>query len=335
MKSFRWAEPQSIEQAVALLAKGNGSAVLMAGGTDLLTEIKEGVASPEIVIDVKSIPGLDFVTREKGMLRIGAAASVAGLAADPEIEAGYPGLRQAALSLATPQLRHVGTVGGNLCQRPRCWYYRDAQAACRKKGGSRCFAFRGRNKYHAILGGGLCYAVCPSDLAPALISLDAQVVIASLRGDKTMPLAEFFVLPAKNVRRENILGVDEMLREVRLPSAGKGGKSVYVKLRERGTWDFALVSAAVKGTVSGKRVKDVRIVLGGVAPIPWRLAKAEASLQGKNLDERLIKEAVRSDLQEAKPLEENGYKTHLAEAAVSRALLALVEGIAGRTAAGF
>lgn len=334
MKNFRWAEPQTIEQAVALLAKGNGSAVLMAGGTDLLSEIKEGVVAPEIVIDVKSIRGMDSVMKEKGALRIGAAASVAGLAADAEIQAGYPGLRQAAESLATPQLRHVGTVGGNLCQRPRCWYYRDARMVCRKKGGSRCFALRGRNKYHAILGGGLCYAVCPSDLAPALISLDAQVVVASPRGDRTMPLAEFFVLPAKNVRRENILGADEMLREVRLPSPKKGEKSAYVKLRERGTWDFALVSAAVRGAVSGKSIKDIRVILGGAAPIPWRLAKAEASLQGRSLNERLIKEAVRADLQEAKALEENGYKAQLAEAAVSRALLALVESPDGRTAAG-
>ncbi len=324
MKNFKWAEPQTIEQAIALLTKGDGKAILMAGGTDLLSEIKEGVVAPEIVIDMKTIQGLAYVTKEKDTVRIGAATTVADLAADQAIKIDYPGLHQAALSLATPQLRQVGTVGGNLCQRPRCWYYRDVQVVCRKKGGSQCYAFRGRNKYHAIFGGGICYIVYPSDLAPILIALDAQAVIASPRGDKTMPLAEFYALPAKNVRRENVLAADELLREIRLPPAKKGEKSAYVKLRERGTWDFALVSAAVKGSVSGKSVKDVRIVLGGVAPVPWRLEKAEASVKGKSLSEGLIREAVGSDLQEAKPLEENGYKKQLVEAAVSRALLSLV-----------
>jgi xanthine dehydrogenase YagS FAD-binding subunit len=296
----------------------------MAGGTDLLSEIKEGVVAPEIVIDLKSIQGLAYVKKEKDGVRIGAAATVADLAADQAIGIDYPGLHQAALSLATPQLRHVGTVGGNLCQRPRCWYYRDVQVVCRKKGGSQCYALRGRNKYHAIFGGGICYIVFPSDLAPMLIALDALAVIGSPRGDKAIPLAEFYALPAKNVRRENVLAADELLREIRLPPAKKGEKSAYVKLRERGTWDFALVSAAVKATVSGKNVKDVRIVLGGVAPVPWRLEKTEASVKGKTLSEGLIREAVRADLQEAKPLEENGYKKQLVEVAVSRALLSLI-----------
>jgi len=324
MKNFKWAEPQTIEQAIALLAKADGKAVLMAGGTDLLSEIKEGVAGPETIIDLKTVQGLAYISKEKDAVRIGATTTVADLAADQAVKIDYPGLHQAAVSLATPQLRHIGTVGGNLCQRPRCWYYRDVQVVCRKKGGSQCYAFRGRNKYHAIFGGGICYIVYPSDLAPALITLDAQAVIASPRGDKTIPLAEFYALPAKNVRRENVLAADEMLREIKLPPAKKGEKSAYLKLRERGTWDFALVSAAVKGAVSGKSVKNVRIVLGGVAPVPWRLEKTEASVNGKALSEGLIREAVRADLQEAKPLEENGYKMPLVETAVYRALLSLV-----------
>jgi xanthine dehydrogenase YagS FAD-binding subunit len=324
MKNFKWAEPQTIEQAIALLAKGDGKTVLMAGGTDLLTEIKEGVVGPETVVDLKAVQGLAFITKEKDAVRIGAMTTVADLAADPSIKLDYPLLHQAALSLATPQLRHVGTVGGNLCQRPRCWYYRDVQVVCRKKGGSQCYALRGRNKYHAIFGGGICSIVHPSDLAPALVALDAQAVIGSPRGDKTVPLAEFFALPAKNVRRENVLAADELLREIRIPPAKKGEKSAYVKLRERGTWDFALVSSAVKGTVSGKTVRDVRVILGGAAPVPWRLGKTEASVNGKPLSEGLIREAVRIDLQEARPLEDNGYKPQLVETAVSRALLSLV-----------
>ncbi len=324
MKNFKLAEPQTIEQALALISKAGEKMFLMSGGTDLLTEIKEGVLEPDIVIDLKTIQGLSFIKKEKDGVHIGALTTVADLASDPLIRQEYAGLHEAALSVATPQIRNVGTVGGNLCQRPRCWYYRDSQVACRKKGGSQCFASRGRNKYHAIFGGGMCYIVYPSDLAPALISFDAQVTISSPRGEKTMPLANFYVLPSKNVRRENVLGLDEILREVKIPLAKKEDKSTYVKLKERGTWDFALVSAAVKGTVSGKGFSDLKIVLGGVAPIPWRLEKVEDALRKKKVSEALIKDASRAALEEAKPLEENDYKKQLVEAVISRSVMSLV-----------
>ena len=326
MKNFEWTEPKTIEQALARLAKANGKAVLMAGGTDLLTEIKEGVVEPDLVIDLKSVPGLASIQKDEKAVRIGAIASVAALAADAAIKRDYPGLSEAAGSLATPQLRNVGTVGGNLCQRPRCWYYRDVQMVCRKKGGSQCFASKGRNKYHAVFGGGICHIVYPSDLAPMLIALDAQITISSPRGERDLRLAEFYALPSKNVRRENVLAPDELVREVKLPLPKKGSRSAYIKLKERETWDFALVSAAVQGTVSGGSLGEAAIVLGGVAPIPWRLGKTEAALKGKKLSETLIKEALRADLQEAKPLEENGYKLPLVEAAVSRALMSLARG---------
>jgi xanthine dehydrogenase YagS FAD-binding subunit len=218
----------------------------------------------------------------------------------------------------------MGTAGGNLCQRPRCWYYRDPQVKCRKKAGSRCFAFRGKNKYHAILGGGLCYIVHPSDLAPALIALDAEISINSPKGDKTIPLANFYILPKINVRKENILEPNEVLREIRIPLIKKGEKSTYSKFIERGAWDFAIVSAAVKGTVSGGTFRDITIVLGGVAPVPWRLTKAENIIKGKKITEDLVREATREALKEAKPLEENGYKKELAEIVLYRAVLSLV-----------
>jgi len=326
MKNFEWTEPQTVEQALAWLAKANGKAVLMAGGTDLFTEIKETVVEPDLVIDLKSIPGLASIQKDEAGIRIGALTPVAALAADAMIKRDYSGLSEAAGSLATPQLRNVGTVGGNLCQRPRCWYYRDAQMVCRKKGGSQCFAAKGRNKYHAIFGGGICHIVYPSDLAPMLIALDAQVTVSSPRGERSLPLGEFYALPSKNVRRENVLATDELVREVKLPLAKKGTRSAYVKLKERETWDFALVSAAVRGTVSGGGLGEAAIVLGGVAPIPWRLGKTEAALKGKKLSETVIKEALRADLQEARPLEENGYKLQLVEAAVTRALMSLARG---------
>jgi xanthine dehydrogenase YagS FAD-binding subunit len=218
----------------------------------------------------------------------------------------------------------MGTAGGNLCQRPRCWYYRDPQVKCRKKAGGRCFAFRGKNKYHAILGGGLCYIVHPSDLAPALIALDAEISINSPKGDKTIPLANFYILPKINVRKENILEPNEVLREIRIPLIKKGEKSTYSKFIERGAWDFAIVSAAVKGTVSGGTFRDITIVLGGVAPVPWRLTKAENIIKGKKITEDLVREATREALKEAKPLEENGYKKELAEIVLYRAVLSLV-----------
>jgi len=326
MKDFQWTEPQTVEQALAWLAKANGKAVLMAGGTDLFTEIKEGVVEPDLVIDLRPIPGLASIQKDKEGVRIGALATVASIAADPMIKQEFPGLSEAAGSLATPQLRNIGTLGGNLCQRPRCWYYRDSQMVCRKKGGSQCFAVKGRNKYHAIFGGGICHIVYPSDLAPMLIALGAQITISSPRGDRSLPLAEFYALPAKNVRRENVLAADEIVREVRLPPAKKGTRSAYIKLKERETWDFALVSAAVQATEAGGGLEDVAIVLGGVAPIPWRLGRTESSLKGKKLSEPLIKDALGADLQEARPLEENGYKIDLVQVAVSRALGSLTRG---------
>jgi xanthine dehydrogenase YagS FAD-binding subunit len=326
MKNFQWTEPQTIEQALALLARVDGKAVLMAGGTDLLTEIKEGVVEPDLVIDLRTIPGLASIEKDEKGIRIGALATVAGIAADGQIKQEFPGLSEAAGTLATPQIRNIGTLGGNLCQRPRCWYYRDVQAVCRKKGGSQCFAARGRNKYHAIFGGGICHIVYPSDLAPMLIALDSQVTISSPRGDRTIPLGEFYALPAKNVRRENVLAADEIVREVRIPPVKKGTRSTYVKLKERETWDFALVSAAVRGTASAGGLEDVAIVLGGVAPIPWRLGKTEAALKGKTLSEPQLKAALSADLQEARPLEENAYKVELVKAAVNRALGGLTQG---------
>ena len=324
MTNFKIAEPQTIDQITSLTIERKDKYRLMAGGTDLLAEIKDEIIGPEVVVDLKSIPDLSYIKKEKNGVRIGALTSLTRLAEDPLIKNDYPALHEAANSVASPQLRNMGTVGGNLCQRPRCWYYRDPQVQCRKKGGSKCFASRGKNKYHAILGGELCYIVHPSDLAPALITLDAEISINSPKGNKTIPLANFYILPKVNVRKENILEPNEVLREIRIPLAKKGEKSTYSKFIERGAWDFAVVSAAVKGTVSAGTFRDIKIVLGGVAPIPWRLTKAENVIKGKKVTENLVREAAREALKEAKPLEENGYKKELAETVLYRAALSLV-----------
>jgi xanthine dehydrogenase YagS FAD-binding subunit len=322
MKEFKLAQPQNIEQVTSL--PPDEKYFLMAGGTDLLDEIKNETIDPEVVVDLKTIPGLAYINSTQEGIRIGAMTRVSELAEDPTIETKYPVLHEAALSLATPQLRNVGTVGGNLCQRPRCWYYRDPLVECRKKGGSRCYASGGRNRYHAILGGGICYIVHPSDLAPALICLNAEVTLATAEGDKTLALEEFYTLPRDNVRKENILKPNEVLKEIAIPPVKSGGKSTYVKLKERGTWDFSVASAAVYGTVSGNVFANIKIVLGGVAPVPWRLEKAERSLTGKTITEDLVTKAAMEALSDARPLKENGYKQDLAAAVASRAVLSLV-----------
>lgn len=322
MNNFKLAQPQNIEQAASLLA--DKKVFLMAGGTDLLDEIKNEVIHPDVVVDLKSIPDLAYIQRTDGTVRIGAMTHVSELAGNQMIKTSYPVLHEAALSLATPQLRNVGTVGGNLCQRPRCWYYRDPQVECRKKGGSRCYASRGRNRYHAILGGGICHIVYPSDLAPALISLDAEATIATANGSRTVPLEEFYTLPRVDVQKENILKANEILKEVKIPPPKNEQKSTYVKLKERGTWDFALVSAAVCGIVSGKTFKEIKIVLGGVAPIPWRLEKAENLLKGNPVTDDVVKQAAKEALSDARPLNENVYKQDLAAIAVSKAVLSLL-----------
>jgi xanthine dehydrogenase YagS FAD-binding subunit len=240
MRNFKMAQPQTLDQVTSLLSEKREKYYLMAGGTDLLGEIKDEIIEPGVVVDLKSISSLSYIKKEKDGLRIGALTTVAELAEDMLIKEDYHGLHQAANTIATPQLRNMGTVGGNLCQRPRCWYYRDPQVKCRKKGGSRCFAFKGRNKYHAIFGGGLCSIVHPSDLAPMLIALDGEISISSPKGERTIPLADFFILPKINVRKENILGADEVLKEVRIPkrckkhllqAKGKRGLGLCPRLR--------------------------------------------------------------------------------------------------------
>jgi len=325
MKNFKIAQPLDFKQAAHLLAMKKPGFYPMAGGTDLLDEIKNGIISPEAVVDLTSIPNMSFIQQEKNSIRISALTPVNDLIESSLIETNYPVLHQAARSLATPQLRNVGTVGGNLCQRPRCWYYRDPQILCWKKGGEDCFAYAGKNKYHAIFGGEFCFIVHPSDLAPALISLEADVIIATPEKEKKLKLADFYHLPQENKRRETILEPGELVKEIILPLPKKEEKSIYLKIKERNTWDFAVVSAAVKGKFSGKKIDDIRIVLGGVAPVPWRLDKAEKQLKGKNADEDSIRAAAQEGLKDAAGLEENSYKLDLVEAVLVETITSLIQ----------
>lgn len=323
MNDFRIAQPKTVDELDALLTETTEKTALLAGGTDLVDELKTGVATPALVVDLQTVAGLAGIARDKDGLRVGAMTRVVDLAENADVARDFPVLRQAALSLATPQLRNVGTVGGNLCQRPRCWYYRDSLVPCRKKGGYNCFAYQGRSKYHGIFGGQGCFIVFPSDLAPALISLGARATIGGGRADKVVPLEEFYILPGVDVLRETVLENGQFLKDVRVPAPKPGQKGAYVKLKERGAWDFALVSAAVTGVVSGGALAQVSIVMGGVAPVPWRLKAAEDVLRGKTVTAALIRQAADEALKEASPLRENGYKLDLVRAALKEAVLAV------------
>jgi len=324
MNKFKIAQPQSLDQVTDFLSQNGDKRVLMSGGTDLLDELKSGNITPEIVVDLCAVNGLDTITEDQEGIHIGSMTKVAQLAEDSAVQKKYPGLVEAALSLATPQLRNMGTVGGNLCQRPRCWYYRDPELNCRKKGGRQCYALEGRNKYHAVLGGGMCFIVHPSDLAPMLVSLDADAVIATPGKDRRIPLGDFFILPGTNIRKENVLQPGEVLKELIIPPKGTGFKSTYFKLKERSTWDFAVVSAAVSGNVADGVFESIKVVLGGTAPVPWHMESVDKAVQGKKATAELVRQGVEDGLKDAFILEENEYKLDLPKAVIPRTVMSLV-----------
>ena len=321
MENFAYVNAANVEQASSLLSGEWGETMVIAGGTDLLGELKEYIETPAKVVNLKSIPGLDEIKADETGLTIGALATVGEIAAHPTIQEHYTVLAEAAASVASPQIRNVGTLGGNLCQRPRCWYYRNPEIICLKKGGDMCYAVEGLSKYHAIFGGGPVYIVHPSDTAPALIALGATVKIIGPDGEKTMPLEEFFILPDINPQRENVLEPNEVVAEVHVPKPPANTKSFYIKARERGSFDFALSSVAAAFEMNGSTCRAASIVLGGVAPIPWRSKEAEAALNGVRITEAVAKRAGSEAVKNAEPLNDNGYKVALTQNLVSRAVM--------------
>lgn len=322
MEKFSYVNATSLEQVTSLLSEnGWGEVMLIAGGTDLLAELKEYIETPKTLVNLKTLPGMDSIEADASGLKIGALATVADIAMHPTIQHHYTVLSQAAGSVATPQIRNVGTLGGNLCQRPRCWYYRDEATNCLKKGGDICHAVDGLSKYHAILGGDPVYIVHPSDLAPALIALGASLKIVGPKGEKNMSLEEFFTLPAANPFRENVLEPNEIVVEVSVPAPKPNTKSFYLKAREKGAPDFALSSVAGVFEMDGKTCKTASIVLGGVAPAPWRSKEAEAAVTGKMIDEAVSQQAGSDAVKDAEPLNDNAYKVTLTRSLVSRAAM--------------
>ncbi len=280
MNRFELVRAQSAAQAKELVAAKAG-AVYKAGGIDLLDHLKEHLVEPPRLVDLKTIPGLDKITVEgDGSLRIGALATLAKVAAHEGVRKSHPALARACGEAASPQIRNVATLGGNVLQRPRCWYYRLESYKCIKKGGDTCYAIAGENRYHVIFGGGPAFPPHPSNAAVPLVAYGASFVLDGPKGPRTVPAAEFFVLPAQDPTRENVLQPGELLVEVKVPAA-RGWKSAYYEVRERQAFDWPLVSAAIAIKAEGGVVKDARVVLGQVAPVPWRSAAAEKALVGK------------------------------------------------------
>lgn len=329
MKAFEWVNPATIAEAVKLLNTSGPQRDIdeaprpIAGGQDLITTMKDYSTRPSRVVNLKSIRGLDRIRVDaRGGLSIGALVTLTQLEEHPVIRKSFPGISQAANSVATPQIRNLGTIGGNLCQRPRCWYFRIEEIVCLKKGGSECYAASGENKYNAIIAGGPSYIVHPSDLAPILVALGARVSVTGSAGKRVIPLDKFFTLPSDgNLRRENVLQNDEIITEIQVPASQLAARSTYLKFKERESLDFALASVATAlQLMPNKTVKEARIVLGGVAPIPWRVQEAEKYLVGKTINRDVLAETAKLALKDAQPLEKNAYKVPLTQTLVRRAL---------------
>jgi xanthine dehydrogenase YagS FAD-binding subunit len=325
MKSFDYYKPTTVGQAVDLLAKYQEKAAILAGGSDLLGMMKDRIEGPKLktaqhLIDIKGITELAYIREQKTGLKIGAATTLTAIISSEIVGAKYPLLVQAARQVAVPQIRNVGTLGGNLCQRPRCWYFRGKLFSdCLRKGGGNCYAQDGENQYHAIMGRDICAMVYPSDVAPALIALDARAEIAGPKGTRMVPLERFYVSPEKQITRETVLSPQEMLVAIEIPAGSQGRKGAFLKLKERQAFDFAIVSVAAALVLKGTMVADARVVFGGVAPFPFRSVKAEAALKGKELKNG-APAACAACVEGAGPLSKNNYKVDAARGILEQAL---------------
>jgi xanthine dehydrogenase YagS FAD-binding subunit len=322
VNAFSYARPRSLAEALRMLRQG---AIALAGGTDLIGLMKDGLTRPDSLVDLTGIEGLRGWSHPKGRgLRIGALTPLVELETSDALAKTIPILRESLRDAATVQLRTMGTVGGNLLQRNRCWYFRDEGTVCWLKGGNRCFAIDGENRYHAIIGARECVIVSPSDLVPALLAYDAEIAVASSRGTRRMKLADLFITPRGRERREHALRPGELITEVRVPEAALARRGTYLKAMDRKAWSFALVSVAAAARIERGVARDVRLILGGVAPVPWRVIAAERGLEGSALDEAACSDAAERLLGGATPLRDNGYKVALARELVRRALRSLV-----------
>jgi xanthine dehydrogenase YagS FAD-binding subunit len=332
MRAFVNRNARTVEEAVALAREatlGGRSVAFAGGGSDLLQLMKDHLpvraeaGEPDVLVNLKGIAGLDRVEPTgDGGLRIGGLVTLSALVGNALVRERFTALAEAAETVATPQIRNVGTVAGNVAQRPWCWYYRNG-FPCFKAGGDRCFSAGGENQLHAILGGGPSYIVHPSDVAPALVALGARFRIAGPERERVIASGDFFVLPREDALRENVLADADVLVGVDVPAPAAGARSAYHKVMDREAWTHALASAAVVMNMDGDVCRSASIVLGGVAPIPWRVPEAEALLAGQRVTEELARAVGVAAVAGARPLSKNAYKVPLTRSVVERTVLAL------------
>ncbi len=326
MQAFEYASPKTTDEAVRLLADRWGETEVLAGGTDLLSLMKDYVAAPKRVVGLKLIKELRGIESSSSEgLKIGAMATFEELVRNSEVRGNYPALVEAVEGVTSPQIRSMGTVGGDLCQRPRCWYYRAGYGLLATDNG-KALVPDGDNRYHAILGNsGPAYFVSPSSLAPILIALGAKVRLQGPQGPRELALDKFFVAPASDQEREHALRPNEILTHVLLPSP-KGAKMAVYEVRQKEALDWPLAAAAAVLELDGQTVKSARVVLGHVAPVPWPSPEAEQALAGKTISEDVAAEAGKAAAGKATPLSMNAYKVQLARVAVKRAILRAAQG---------
>ncbi|HXN28607.1 MAG TPA: xanthine dehydrogenase family protein subunit M [Candidatus Acidoferrales bacterium] len=321
MEAFQFSQAKTVNSALEA-SRAQTETKFVAGGTTLIDLMKLNVETPKRVVDINFLPLTQIESTSDGGLKIGAMVRNSDLAHDETVQQRYTVLSEALLSGASPQLRNMATTGGNLLQRTRCYYFRDTAYPCNKREpGSGCPAIDGFNRIHAILGTSEhCIATHPSDMAVAMMALEAVVHIQGANGERTVPLNDFYLLPGSTPNRENVLLPGDLITYVTLPSLPNGTRSHYLKLRDRASYEFALSSAAVVVSLSGNRIQRVRIALGGVGTKPWRSMEAEHALEGREANDSNFRAATEAALKGAKPRHDNAFKVELAKRCLARTL---------------
>lgn len=336
MNKFSWYDAKSVKDAVQQVSSTVGdelyyntgeAALFKSGGIDLLDMVKEGLISPKTIVNVNNIEGLNKISMDKAGVRIGANVTLAEIGSNKDIASDYPALQKAILHAATPQLRNVSTIAGNIAQRNRCWYFRSADHKCLRKGGDLCYARNsrtGENENHAILENGTCVSVHASSIATALMAYQGSVVITDAKmKTKEVPISEFFVLPEEDISKENILEPNDLITEIRLPKPSRGTKTYYTKEVQRESYDWSLADVAMVAEMNGNKCESITIVLGSAAPTPIRATDAELMVTGKTINEDIAENAAKAAMEKANPLRMNSYKVPLFESAIKKGLLKL------------
>src|SRR5262245_2487995 len=327
MKAFSNAKATDVRHAATLVKDARAAgrrASVAGGGSDLLALVKDQIIQPDVIVQLGAIKGGDRIESSSAGLTIGGLVTLDTLSRHEALRGPYAVLAEAAGTVATPQIRNVATLSGHVCQRPWCWYFRNG-FPCYKAGGNQCFSFSGENQFHAIFGGGPSYIVHPSDTAPALVALGATFQIAGPGGDRSVPSSEFFALPRREPAKENVLADDEVLASVKIPAPRPGTRATYKKVMDREAWTHAVVSAAVVLEMQSGVCRSARVVLGGVAPIPWRLPEVEKLLAGQRITPALAQKAGEVAVAGARPLSQNAYKVPLTKNLVKRTISELAE----------